>query len=59
MLSFEDLLTSFENCQISDTQTGRETLGLFIDKLLESYRFVDEADYFLSCQCLCLNKVSW
>lgn len=58
MLSFEDLLTSFENCQISDAQNDRETLRLFIAKLSESYRYVVEgAEYFLSHCCLHLNKV--
>lgn len=41
MLSFEDLLTSFETCQMSDAQNDRETFRLLIDKLSESYRFVD------------------
>lgn len=59
MLSFEDLLTSFENCQISDAQIDRGTLRLFIDKLSESYRFVDGGEYFLSDYCLHLNKVSY
>lgn len=57
-LSFEDLLTSFENCQISDAPNDRETLRLCIDKLSESYRFVDGAENFLSHHCLHLNKVS-
>ncbi|XP_044227695.1 thyroid adenoma-associated protein homolog [Thunnus albacares] len=37
MLSFEDLMTSFQNCVITEDQTP-ETLGLFIDKLSESSR---------------------
>lgn len=57
MLSFEDLLTSFENCQISDAQNDKETLRLFIDKVSESYRFVDGAEYYPSHHCLHLNKV--
>lgn len=58
MLSFEDLLTSFENCQISDAQNDRGTLRLFINKLSESNRFVDGGEYFLSHYCLHVNKVS-
>lgn len=58
MLSFEDLVTSFENCQVSDAQNERATLRLFIDKLSESYRFVDGDAYFVSHHCLHLNKVS-
>lgn len=57
MLSFEDLLTSFENCQISDALNDR--LRLFIDKLSESYRFVDGVEYFLFHHCLHLNIVSY
>lgn len=56
MLSFEDLVASFENCQISDGQNGRETLTLFINKLSESYRFVLRAHAFLH-SCLHLNEV--
>ncbi|XP_067466068.1 tRNA (32-2'-O)-methyltransferase regulator THADA [Thunnus thynnus] len=37
MLSFEDLMTSLQNCVITEDQTP-ETLGLFIDKLSESSR---------------------
>lgn len=40
MLSFEDLVTSFEKCQISDGENVREALRLFIGKLSESHRFV-------------------
>lgn len=58
MLSFEDLLRSFENCQIRDAQNDRGTLRLLIDKLSESYRFVDGGEYFRSHYCLHLNKVS-
>lgn len=46
MLSFEDLVTSFENCQISDGENVREALRLFIDKLSESYRFVHTDQHF-------------
>ncbi|XP_029685958.1 thyroid adenoma-associated protein homolog isoform X2 [Takifugu rubripes] len=38
VLPFEDLVTSFENCQISDGQNAGEALRLFINKLSESYR---------------------
>lgn len=57
ILSFEDLVTSFESCHVSDCQTVRVELRLFIDKLSESHRFVDRAQYFLDLPSLHLEKV--
>lgn len=57
ILSFEDLLTSFESCHVSDSQTVRVELRFFIDKLSESHRFVDGAQYFLDVHSLHLEKV--
>lgn len=48
MSSFEDLVTSFENCQISGGENVREALRLFIDKLSESYRFVHIAQHLFT-----------
>lgn len=47
VLSFEDLVTSVENCHISDGQNAREALRLFVNKLSESHRFVLRFHAFL------------
>lgn len=51
MLPFDDLMTSLQDCVITEDQTpenGRQPLRLFFDKLSESFRLVPGRSMFVN-----------
>lgn len=54
MLSFEDLMTSLQDCVIAEDQVsenGSQLLRLFFDKLSESSRLVPNLSMFENSAC--------